>query len=65
MTGDRLVGHDLTPSMAGSGGNPGPSVGELATEESGDQGPVPNKRMKIEAAAAELVGWKKRGIDSP
>lgn len=42
--------------MAARRGSPGSLADALETKESGDQGPVPNKRTKIEAAAAELVG---------
>ena len=42
--------------MAARRGSPGSLADALETKESGDQGLVPNKRTKIEAAAAELVG---------
>nr|XP_034585270.1 uncharacterized protein LOC117848069 [Setaria viridis] len=42
--------------MAARRGSPGPLADALETKESRDQGSVPNKRIKIEAAAMELVG---------
>jgi hypothetical protein len=42
--------------LAARRGSPGSLTDALETKESGEQGPVPNKRTEIEAAAAELVG---------
>lgn len=42
--------------MAARRGSPGPLANALETKESGDQGSVPNKRIKIEAEVMELVG---------
>lgn len=58
------VGQRGVPSfMAAEKGSPGPLADALETNASVDPGLVPTKRMKIEAAAAELVGGSNTGTE--
>ncbi|CAN6250521.1 unnamed protein product [Urochloa humidicola] len=49
--------------MATERGSPGPLADELETEASVDPGPVPSKRLKIEAEGKELVGESNTGTE--